>query len=182
MIACGGGALILCSSHDQVGKLYTDLVQPFAKSGLYLLRQVRGRSIGSVVREFAEDTHSVLVGTRSLWQGVDVPGPSLRALFIYKLPYLAPGNPVIEARQEALRSRHRNGFADYYEPLAVLSLKQGFGRLIRKATDVGVVVMLDDRILQKRAFTRSFPTGVEVKRATREEILTALSALRQSEY
>jgi ATP-dependent DNA helicase DinG len=178
VIAAGGGALILCSSHKQVDSLYTDLVRPFAKSGLYLLRQTRGKSVGSVVREFAEDTNSVLVGTRSLWQGVDVPGPALRALFILKLPYLALGNPVMEARQEALDAAGKNGFSDYYEPLAVLSLKQGFGRLIRKATDKGVVVMMDDRILRKRAFTTSFPEGVEVKRVDRATILAALAALK----
>lgn len=181
IVAAGGGALILCSSHKQVGSLYNDLVRPFAKKGLYLLRQTQGKSVGSVVREFAEDTHSVLVGTRSLWQGVDVPGPSLRALFIFKLPYLAPGNPVMEARQQALDDAGRSGFADYYEPLAVLTLKQGFGRLIRKATDTGVVVMTDERILRKRAFLTSFPEGVQVKKADRATVLAALSALYPSE-
>src|SRR3989344_3406732 len=179
VIAAGGGALILCSSHPQVESFYNDLVRPFAKSGLYLLRQIRGRSVGSVVREFAEDVHSVLVGTRSLWQGVDVPGPSLRALFIIKLPYDPPGNPVNEARKETYGGGWR-GFSEYSEPLAVLALKQGFGRLIRKATDKGVVVMTDDRILRKRAFTTSFPKGVVVKRADKATILAALSALRPS--
>ncbi len=181
VIAAGGGALILCSSHRQVEDLYSDLVRSLAKAGLYLLRQTRGKSVGSIVREFAEDTHSVLVGTRSLWQGVDVPGSSLRALFILKLPYSAPGNPVIEARKRALEDEGRSGFRDYYEPLAVLGLKQGFGRLIRKATDVGVVVMTDDRILGKPAFLTSFPEGVEVRRADKSTILSALTVLRPSD-
>src|SRR3989338_2270168 len=83
IIASNGGALVLCSSHAQVKQLYDCLLEPLSKSNILLLMQTKGSSVNSVVREFTEDVNSVLIGTETLWQGIDVPGGSLRALFIF---------------------------------------------------------------------------------------------------
>ncbi len=174
IIASNGGALVLCSSHSQVGKLYTKLVEPLAKKSIWLLKQSKGSSVNSVVRDFTEDVNSVLIGTQSLWQGVDVPGNSLRTLFILKIPYLMFNVPIIQARRNEIDRQGRSSFAEYYEPLAAMALKQGFGRLIRKATDKGIAIMLDERILTKPTLMNSFPDGVELKGAEKAEIITAL--------
>ena len=175
ILASNGGALILCSSHEQVTKLYEGLIGTLSKNNILLLRQAKDMSVNSVVRDFKSDINSVLIGTKTLWEGIDVPGESLRSLFIYKIPYPMPGFPLIKSRWQEINDRGRNGFAEYYEPIAALVLKQGFGRLIRKSTDVGVAVLLDEDLLQKPRLLRSLPEGVHPVRAESEEIYKALN-------
>jgi ATP-dependent DNA helicase DinG len=97
------------------------------------------------------ETHgrAVLLGTASFWEGVDVPGDALRGLLIAKLPFRVPTEPVTAAHCEAIERRGGNSFDEYMVPHASLRLKQGFGRLIRTATDRGVVVVADPRIVSK---------------------------------
>jgi ATP-dependent DNA helicase DinG len=104
---------------------------------------------------FRTDTHSVLLATGSFWEGVDVPGESLSLLIIDKLPFDSPGDPLVAARIEAIRSRGGNPFMDYQVPSAIISLKQGLGRLIRNGSDRGVLVVLDSRLVTSR-YGRSF--------------------------
>lgn len=160
IISSNGGALVLCSSHTQVDYLFKTLYEPLARNNLLLLRQNKGSSVNSTIRDFREDLNSSLIGTEVLWQGIDVPGDSLRILFIIKIPYRAPGIPIIEARKEYIDSYGGNGFGEYCEPLAALAIKQGFGRLIRKVTDKGAVVFLDRRIMKKPLLYKSLPDGV----------------------
>jgi ATP-dependent DNA helicase DinG len=91
----------------------------------------------------------VLLGTDSFWEGVDVPGRALRALVLAKLPFKVPSEPITAARLERLEEQGQNGFFHYLLPHAALKLKQGFGRLIRSTSDVGVVLLLDPRVLRK---------------------------------
>lgn len=177
LLASQGGALILCSSHEQVEQLYAGLKETLAASNIWLLRQSKDKSISSVVRDFMNDVNSVLIGTSSLWQGVDVPGPSLRSLFIYKIPYRNFGEPIITARRTDLDSRGKDSYGGYYEPLAALDLKQGFGRLIRKKTDIGIAVLLDEKIMTKNRLLKSFPPGVHIEPKTPAEIMAALAEL-----
>lgn len=174
IIASNGGALILCSSYEQVDRLYENLYGPLAKSNIALLRQAKGFSVVSTINDFREDINSVLIGTEALWQGIDVPGESLRTLFIIKIPYRMPDIPLIAARREELERNGGNGFSGYYEPLAILNLKQGFGRLIRKATDKGTVIILDSKIMGKPAILNSFPGGVKPIGADEMTIINAL--------
>jgi ATP-dependent DNA helicase DinG len=109
---------------------------------------------------FRETPHAVLLATASFWQGVDVAGEQLSCVIIDKLPFASPGDPVVSARIERLRSRGQNAFGEYQVPVAVLMLKQGLGRLIRSATDRGILAVLDSRLLRKqygRRFLESLP-------------------------
>ena len=179
IVASQGGALILCSSHEQVDELYKGLLDHLSSKNIWLLRQSKHQSITSVVRDFANDINSVLIGTASLWQGVDVPGPALRSLFIYKIPYRMFTEPLIKARRDEIDREGGDSFSTYYEPLAALDLKQGFGRLIRKKTDIGIAVLLDDRILKKDTLLKSFPPGVTIRLAEQAQICDALAELAQ---
>src|SRR5690606_17649761 len=91
----------------------------------------------------------VLVATASFWEGIDVPGEALRLVVLEKIPFAVPSDPVFEARGLALEEAGKNAFLHLAVPQAALTLKQGFGRLIRRETDVGVVALLDERVHTK---------------------------------
>lgn len=176
IIASSGGSLVLCSSHEQVKKIYDFLSQDLSKNNIWLLRQGNS-SVNSIIRDFKKDTNSTLIGTLSLWEGIDVPGNSLRSLFIYKIPYSPPNNPIITARRIKIKKNGGNDFNDYYEPLAALTLKQGFGRLIRKSTDIGIAVLLEESLIDKPRLMNSLPEGVVPERKEIDYICKELSKL-----
>ncbi len=109
---------------------------------------------------FRATPHAVLLATASFWQGVDVAGEQLSCVIVDKLPFASPGDPVVAARIERLRGRGQDAFGEYQVPVAVLTLKQGLGRLIRTATDHGILAVLDSRLMRKRygrRFLESLP-------------------------
>jgi ATP-dependent DNA helicase DinG len=108
-----------------------------------------------LLERFREEVDSVLFATATFWQGVDVSGESLSLVVIDKLPFVAPGDPLVEARCERVAREGGDWFADYALPSAILQLRQGFGRLIRSHGDRGVVAVLDPR-LRTRAYGRRF--------------------------
>ncbi|MFH1784136.1 MAG: helicase C-terminal domain-containing protein, partial [bacterium] len=108
-----------------------------------------------LLEEFKSKENSVLLGTTTFWQGVDVPGRALECVIITKLPFAVPDDPVVEARMELLREQGKNPFLEYQLPQAVIMMRQGFGRLIRRNTDIGMVAILDPRI-KTRFYGRSF--------------------------
>jgi ATP-dependent DNA helicase DinG len=113
-----------------------------------------------LLERFRDEVDSVLIATSTFWQGVDVPGESLSLLVIDKLPFSAPGDPLHEARCEAVERGGGDWFRDYALPTAMLQLRQGFGRLIRGHSDRGVVAILDPRLRTKpygRAFLGALP-------------------------
>ena len=103
-----------------------------------------------LLQRFRDSGRAVLLGTATFWEGVDVPGHALRGLLIAKLPFRVPSEPMVAAQCEAIEARGGNAFAEFMLPHASLRLKQGFGRLIRTATDAGVVVISDPRVVTKR--------------------------------
>jgi ATP-dependent DNA helicase DinG len=104
----------------------------------------------ALLDRFKTAHNALLIGTASYWEGVDVPGAALRGLVIARLPFRVPSEPVTAAQCEAIEARGGDAFAEYMVPHASLRLKQGFGRLIRSASDRGVVILADPRIVSKR--------------------------------
>jgi ATP-dependent DNA helicase DinG len=105
---------------------------------------------GILLELFRKSRHGILLGTSSFWEGVDVKGPTLSCVIIDKLPFASPGDPVLSARLEALKRDGQNPFMTWQIPLAIITLKQGVGRLIRDVGDRGVLMLGDPRIVSKR--------------------------------
>jgi ATP-dependent DNA helicase DinG len=141
-----GRALVLFTSYHNLNVAH----QVLAGQLPYTLFK-QGDSPKSVLLDrFREDTHSILLATGSFWQGVDVPGEALSCLIIDKLPFDSPGDPLVAARIESIRTRGGNPFVDYQLPSAIIALKQGLGRLIRNSYDRGVLSVLDIRMTGAR--------------------------------
>ncbi len=130
---------------------------------------------------FRSEVDSVLVATSTFWQGIDVPGESLSLLVIHKLPFAAPGDPLVEARCERIDALGGDWFREYSLPSAVLQLRQGVGRLIRSHADRGVIAILDPRVRSQpygRAFLESVPAcPVTSDRAAVEDFFAAEALL-----
>ena len=141
-----GRALVLFTSYHNLNVAF-QIVKDRTPFTIY--RQ--GHAPRSVLLDaFRQDVHSVLFATGSFWQGVDVPGEALSCLIIDKLPFDSPGEPIVAARIDAIRSQGHNPFMEYQVPSAIISLKQGLGRLIRKRSDRGILSILDVRIMTSR--------------------------------
>jgi ATP-dependent DNA helicase DinG len=122
-----------------------------------------------LLNKFRSDINSVLFGTESFWQGVDVPGEALSSVIITRLPFGAPTQPLLEARLEEIARRGGSQFLDYQVPEAVLKFKQGVGRLIRSKTDLGSIVILDPRVLTK-PYGKEFLLSIPACRTLVEQI------------
>jgi len=151
-----GRAFVLFTSHAQMNDIYERLLSliefPMLKQG--------DAPKSALLEEFRLTPNAVLFGTSSFWQGVDVQGEQLSCVIIDRLPFAVPSDPVVAARVKAIDRSGGNAFSDYQVPSAVITLKQGFGRLIRSLNDRGLLALLDNRILKKsygRVFVESLP-------------------------
>ncbi len=145
--AAGGRTLALFSSWRSVERAEEVLTRRFAgRTDRPLIVTRRGDAVAGLIRQFADDPRASLLGTLSLWQGVDVPGPSCTLVVIDRIPFPRPDDPVVSARQELVESSGGSGFGAVSVPRAALMLAQGAGRLIRSVEDRGVVAVLDSRL------------------------------------
>jgi DNA polymerase-3 subunit epsilon/ATP-dependent DNA helicase DinG len=144
--ATGGRTLALFTSYVQLQNTSRAISPILADRGIIVYEQGQGASPHSLLESFKTSEQAVLLGTRAFWEGVDVPGEALSMLAIIKLPFSVPSNPIVAARSETFEQP----FYEYSIPEAILTFRQGFGRLIRSHEDRGVVVIMDKRVLTKQ--------------------------------
>jgi len=147
--SCRGNAFVLFTSYGMLKTCFEKLEGRLKEHRFHALKQ--GDDDRQVLlHKFRTTNYSVLFGTDSFWEGVDVAGEALRCVIIVKLPFKVPSDPLIQARSEAILARGGDPFMDYSLPQAIVKFKQGFGRLIRNRKDRGCIVCLDNRLISKR--------------------------------
>ena len=176
--ASGGRTLVLFTSYESMKAAYSATKTYISDMGIELFKQGDDDRFRLLDR-FKNDDTSVLFATDSFWQGVDVPGSSLSQVIIVKLPFTVPNDPVFSARCELIEKRGGSSFAELSVPEAIIKFRQGFGRLVRRSTDKGAVIVLDKRLTTKpygKKFIDSLP---ETKRmyAHFDEIVEAIREL-----
>lgn len=160
--ATQGRMLVLFTSYSQLRAVSNSISRPLGNVGITVYAQGQGTSRSQLLENFRTTPKAVLLGTRSFWEGIDVPGEALSCLVIVKLPFAVPSDPVFASRSEDMD----DPFYQYAVPDAILRFRQGFGRLIRTKADQGVVVIMDKRVQTKsygEMFIRSLPACTTVK-------------------
>lgn len=174
----GGRALVLFTSYDMLRRTTALLRTELDGVDIPLLVQGESGSREHITDRFRRFPRSVLMGTHSFWEGVDIPGESLSCLVIARLPFAVFTDPVVEARCDRIQEEGQDPFSGYSVPNAVIRFRQGFGRLIRHRTDRGVVIVADRRIITKRYgrwFQNSLPAPVRAV-PDADQLLSATTA------
>jgi ATP-dependent DNA helicase DinG len=179
-LTVGGKMLVLFTSHKMLKTVYGPLKERLESADIQVLGQgMDGSSRSRLTQQFMKQPASVLLGTSSFWEGIDLPGDALTCLAIVRLPFQPPNHPVAEAKSEKLQAENKNPFMKLSLPQAVIRFKQGFGRLVRTATDKGIVILYDTRVIDTnygKYFLYSLP-GPKM-----EHLPTAAMAARVSSW
>jgi len=157
-----GATFVLFTSFQMLNQVYEELKEELDELNIFRQGDMPRYQL---LEKFKKEKGSVLLGTNTFWQGVDVPGDALQCVIITKLPFAVPNDPVVEAKIEFLKAQDKNPFLSYQIPQAIILLKQGFGRLIRSKEDKGVVAILDPR-LKTRHYGRMFLDSLPQCRVT----------------
>ncbi len=172
--AAGGRTLVLFTSYDSLRSAYSSSRSRLEGLGIRCLKQGDDDRF-RLLKTFREDKSSVLFATDSFWEGVDVPGESLSQVVMVKLPFAVPNDPVFAARSEAVEKRGGSSFMELSVPQAVIKFRQGFGRLMRRSDDRGVIIVLDRRIVDK-PYGKQFTTSVPMTRRMNNPLCDILRA------
>jgi len=172
------GTMVLFTSYNDLNTVYDHLGDALYHRGRPFFAQGKAGSRTSILEQFKEHSNAVLLGTSSFWEGVDVQGDSLSLLILFKLPFLVPSEPIVEAYIDKLERDNKPSFMHYMLPNALLRLRQGFGRLIRSRSDRGVVLIMDSRVTNKQYgeyFKQVLPTTCQESR-NELELISGISA------
>ncbi len=175
LLCSQGRSFVLFTSYALLRQVHDEVAPILEAQRLRCLRQGE-ENRHQLLKRFAADESSILFGTDSFWEGVDVPGRSLEQVIIARLLFRVPTEPVLQARSQAIEQRGGNSFMEYTVPQAVIRFKQGFGRLIRHRNDRGVVLILDTRVVKKvygKMFLRSLPPA-RIVRGSSDEVFTEI--------
>ena len=158
--ASRGRAVVLFTSHAQLKAVYKQIREPLAQSGVTVLAHGISGGPSHLLARLKKEKNCCILGANSFWEGIDVVGSALAMVVVVRLPFWPPNTPVMAARLQKMEQEGINGFQTYSLPQAIIRFKQGFGRLIRSAEDIGVFCVLDRRIFEKfygRAFRQALP-------------------------
>ena len=157
-------ALVLFTAYDMLGQVYATIAQPLRERGFSVFGQGLNGARSEIMDAFRSSRKAVLLGAASFWEGIDLPGEALEMVVVVRLPFPVPDDPIVLARSESLLAEGKDPFKDYFLPEAAIRLRQGFGRLIRRKTDRGAVIILDPRITRSSygsVFAKSLPAVLE---------------------
>lgn len=172
-----GGVLVLFTSYAVLNKVYFALKQSRHLHHYQILAHGQDGSRTSIIQQLNQNSHTIVLGANSFWEGIDIKGTGLTTLIITKLPFQPPTKPIISAKMEYIQAKGQNSFNAYSLPQAVLKFRQGCGRLIRTAGDWGAIIVLDKRLLTKnygRQFIASLPKQPVIRKPL-EELCEQLS-------
>jgi Rad3-related DNA helicase len=178
LTATRGRGLVLFTSHAMLREAYPAMKSALARSGIRVMAQGVDGERSRLITRLSRESSSVLLGTQSFWEGVDVPGEALSCLIVAKLPFRVHTNPLVAARCEALARKGRSDFTDYMVPDAVIRLKQGFGRLIRTRADRGVVIVCDPRLVT-RGYGKTFRDSLPARTRVFKDQVQLVGAVRE---
>lgn len=172
IINSGGSTLVLFTSYRMLNYSYNNLKDKVEKKGIRILSQSE-LTRNYIMKEFHASYNTIIFGTSSFWEGVDLPGDLLKYLVMVKLPFPVPGQPLYKAKEELLKKEGLNPFYNLALPEAVIRFRQGFGRLIRSKKDHGLIILFDRRVISRsygKSFLESLPAGCPVNEVNLETI------------
>jgi len=173
LLSAGGAVMVLFTSYRMLNYCFNNLKEELADAGIRILSQSQ-LSRNYIMQEFRSSHSSIIFGTSSFWEGVDLPGDILKYLIMVKLPFPVPGEPLYKAKEKLLREKGLNPFYNLALPEAVIRFRQGFGRLIRSKKDQGSIILFDRRILSRsygNTFIKSLPNGCPVEEIALNNII-----------